>query len=442
MNILSYRRIALLLILLLGIIFASALFYATRLRCVTQSSARCGLTAFVVGMLLIVPLAWFGAMRWAKWYELRTMRITRKLERDYHQQVALVELQRTRLSTVLQYLADGVLLINDRGEVRYINSAAQRLLNTSANEAIGRTFASVAYHHMLIDLWHACLATKEEKESAIEIERLGVFVQAIITPIQPSDRVSFLVVLRDLTRIRRLETIRRDFISNVSHELLTPIASVRAVVETLLDGALDDRPMAEHFLKRAQVETESMSQLVSELLTLSRIESGVTEFKLSPVMVSELLLPPVERLVEQAERKKIELEVNIPADLPPVMADIDQVWHVITNMVHNALKHTSDGKIILSAKRKRDKVSISIKDTGVGIHPDDLPRIFERFYKADRSRNRSNAAGTGLGLAIAKHIVLAHKGEIWAESTLGRGSTFFFTLVVAQGERITAAVGD
>ncbi|MEM7802102.1 MAG: ATP-binding protein [Chloroflexota bacterium] len=426
-----FRRIAVTNILIVAAVLFGVVYYLQTRQCL--GSVACGWIAFTVAMVFLVPGITYSAYQWGKWYERKTTRLARQLERDYHQQVALVELQRERLSVVLRYLADGVLLINDRGEVRLINPAAQRLLHTTSEEAIGHTFATVAYHHKLIDLWQACRLTGVEQEAALEIERRGVFVHAIVTPIQPTDRNSFLVVLQDLTRIRRLETIRRDFISNVSHELLTPIASLGALVETLEDGAMNDPPAAKHFLGRAQVEVDSMSQLVNELLTLSRIESGVTEFHIEPVHISELVLNSVERMREQALRNKIELQLDVSSELPRVKADLKQIRHVVTNIMHNGIKHTDPGGIItLSAHRKgQAEIKVSIEDTGGGIHPDDLPRIFERFYKADRARQRTNMQGTGLGLAIAKHIILAHDGRIWAESKLGKGSRFFFTLPVA-----------
>lgn len=426
-----YRRIAFTNVLIFVLVIIGVIYYLLSLQC--RNSGTCGVNAFLGALVFVVPAVTYSAYQWGRWHETKTTRITRQLERDYNQQVALVEIQRERLSIVLRYLADGVLLINDRGEVRLINPAAQRLLHTTSEEAIGHTFATVAYHHKLIDLWQVCRQTGVEQEAAIEIERRGIFVHAIVTPIQPTDRNSYLVVLQDLTRIRRLETIRRDFISNVSHELLTPIASLGALVETLKDGAINDPPAANHFLGRAQFEVDSMSQLVNELLTLSRIESGVTEFHFQPTHVSELMLHPVERMREQAVRKEIDLQIDIPSELPMVMADAKQIWQVVTNIVHNAIKHTEGkGTITLSAQRKGSgEISVLIEDTGNGIHPDDLPRIFERFYKADRARQRKQPQGTGLGLAIAKHIVLAHEGRIWAESKIGKGSKFYFTVPIA-----------
>jgi two-component system phosphate regulon sensor histidine kinase PhoR len=171
---------------------------------------------------------------------------------------------------------------------------------------------------------------------------------------------------------------------------------------------------------------DALTNIVRELLELARIESGQVPFRLEPVAVADVVLPPVERLRPQAERAHLELTVNMPPDLPPILADADRVQQVFTNLVHNALKFTpSGGRVTVSAEAREGEVVISVRDTGVGIPPDDLTRIFERFYKADRARS---GGGTGLGLSIAKHIVQAHDGRIWAESVEGEGSTFYVTL--------------
>lgn len=380
---------------------------------------------------IVVSIAWW----WGRWYHKKALSITNQLERDYNQQVALVDFQNMQMATVMHYLADGVLLLNVRGAIRLINQAACDMLTISEEAAIGQQFATVAWHHQLIDVWQNSRDSGQEVRRTIELDRKKLFLEVIVSPISESQRSGgrYLIVLRDLTRIRRLESIRRDFISNVSHELLTPIASIKAVVETLEDGAIDDKSAAIRFLGRAADEVDAMTQLVNELLTLTRIESGVTEFHFDDVPVADLLLHPAERFVEQAARKQIDLVVDINADLPPVTADAEQVGQVVRNLLHNAIKHTAaNGEVRLSARQVGDEIEISICDNGAGIHRDDLPRIFERFYKADRARNRGAVSGTGLGLAIAKHIVLAHQGRVWAESKLGKGSTFFFSLPIAK----------
>ena len=338
--------------------------------------------------------------------------------------------ERSRLTTILTYMADGVLITDEQGRTLLLNPAAMRLLQISREGALRRSLAEVMRHHQLIELWQRCRETGREQIELVEVERQRLFLQAIVTPIQEMGRRSYLVILQDLTQIRRLETVRRDFISNISHELRTPLAGLRALVETLRDGALDDPPAAARFLDRIEVEVDALTQMVQELLELTRIESGKVPLRMQPTPLSDIVLSPVERLQPQAERARLKLSVKLPDDLPPVMADALRAQQVVTNLVHNAIKFTPvDGRIQISAHRDGHEIVVTVSDTGVGVPPGDLTRIFERFYKTDRARS---GGGTGLGLAIVKHIVQAHGGRVWVKSKEGKGSDFSFTLPLAE----------
>ncbi len=350
--------------------------------------------------------------------------------------------EQRRLSAVLDNMADGVLITDGRGDVRLINPAAARILGVDEAYALNRSFAQVARDHRVIDLWQACRKQHKEQVAPVEVDRQNAFLHIIVTPLQNGIAQACLVIIQDLTQIRRLETVRRDFISNISHELRTPMASLKALVDTLRDGALEDPPAARRFLDRMDVEVDALTQMVRELLELSRIESGQAPFHPEPTPVAEVVIPPIERLRPQAKRAQLQLSVDLQPHLPEALTDVQQVQQVITNLVHNAIKFTPpQGRITVQASfidqedvvraRRQPLASLSpciliaVRDTGVGIPADDLPRIFERFYKADQARS---GGGTGLGLAIAKHIVQGHNGHIWAESAEGEGSTFYVAI--------------
>ena len=340
---------------------------------------------------------------------------------------ALAE-ERQQLDTVLTYMADGVLIVDAEGYVQLNNPAAFRMLH-SRQTIIGRSLAEVVRHHQLIALWQRCQRTGREQVEAVEIGR-DLFLQVVITPFP--HREGYLMILQDLTQVHRLQTVRRDFVSNVSHELRTPLASLRAVVETLRDGAMANPVVADRFLERAEVEVETLTQMVEELLELSRIESGQVPLKLEKTAVSHLVLIPMDRVRSMAQKKGVELILDLPARLPPVLADPSRLQQVMTNLLHNAVKFTpGGGKVTVGAEPdlQQQQVIIFVQDTGHGIPDNDLHRIFERFYKSDRARTRGEG-GTGLGLAIARHLVQAHKGQIWAKSREGKGSTFYFSLPI------------
>ncbi|MBM4431956.1 MAG: PAS domain-containing sensor histidine kinase, partial [Chloroflexi bacterium] len=289
-----------------------------------------------------------------------------------------------------------------------------------------RPLAHVAPHHQIIELWQRCRDRGEEVVEQVDLDRRGRFVQAIATPLREGEEGACLLVIQDLTEVRRLETVRRDFVSNVSHELRTPLASLKALVDTLRDGALEDPPAAQRFLDRIETEVDALAQTVQELLELSRIESGQIPLRLKPTAVDELVQLPIERLQPQAQRAEVQVLVDLPGGLPLVLADAERMHQVVTNLLHNAIKFTAaGGTITVSAATIEKDVVISVRDTGVGIPKEELPRVFERFYKVDRARS---GGGTGLGLSIAKHIVQAHGGRIWVESTQGQGSTFSFSV--------------
>ncbi len=344
------------------------------------------------------------------------------------QQFRTLETERGKLSAVLQKMSDGVLIVDQQGLVQLLNPAAERMLSLLAREAVGSPLAEAVRHHQPFEVWRQCQETGEGQQATFEFSR-RIVLQVVATPLDQALPGSILLLFHDMTRQRQIERLRRDFISNVSHELRTPLAALKALTETLRDGALEDPPAARRFLARMETEVDALSLMVAELLELSRIESGHVPLMLQPTAPMEIVGPAYERLCLQAERANLSLTVECAEDLPDVLADAGRAQQIVVNLLHNAIKFTPEnGQVIVACEPQGRFVCFSVRDTGIGISAEDLPRIFERFYKADRSRS---SGGTGLGLAIARHLVEAHGGKIWAESQLGQGSTFSFTIPIA-----------
>ncbi|MBL8108520.1 MAG: PAS domain-containing protein [Anaerolineales bacterium] len=341
---------------------------------------------------------------------------------------ATLDAERARLATVLDQMTDGVLIADAQGIIQFANPAAGKLFQ--ASNPVNHSLAEVIRHHQLIEAWRRCQQTGELQSESVEVPMRHQYLQLIVIP--DAHAGGSLLLAQDLTRIRRLETVRRDFISNLSHELRTPLASLKALTETLQDGALDDPPAARKFIDQIQVEVDALSQMVTELLELSRIESGRLVLDLQPASPSDLLFSASKRMQLQAERAGLSLRVECADDLPKVKIDSQRLEQVLVNLIHNAVKFTrSGGEVVLGAdivpagEAGMGEVRFAVRDSGIGIPLEDVQRIFERFYRVDKSRAGS---GTGLGLSIAKHIVEAHGGKIWAESIEGRGSTFYFSI--------------
>ena len=342
--------------------------------------------------------------------------------------IKAISSERNTLATVLTTMADGTLIVDQRGKVVQANRSAASILGCSISSMEGKSYVEVLRDYELSAVLQRCLRQSTPESGAVEVEPGRRFVRIMATPLKGKHE-GVLALLQDLTEIRRVETVRRDFVTNVSHELRTPLASLKALVETLEEGAIGEPEVARDFLSKMHVELDGLTQMVTELLELSRIESGKATLSTKPLDVAPLVQEAADRLMAQADRAGLRLSAQLPPQLPKVMAHRERIQQVLVNLIHNAIKFTPvDGEITVGARQEGDWILISVADTGVGISPENLPRIFERFYKADRSRS---GGGTGLGLAIAKHVVEAHGGRIWAESIEGRGSTFTFSLPLA-----------
>lgn len=345
-------------------------------------------------------------------------RMTEELETSHN----ALDQARLRLEAVLAELADGVVITDDDGLVLRMNTAAETLLAAHEANAIGKPFVQVARDHELNQLLRSALDGQEHSEAAIEH---GLNRRTLLTTAQvvedERERLG-LVVLRDISELRRLETVRREFVANVSHELRTPLTSIRAMVETLEAGAIDDEAIMSDFLVRIVGEVDRLNALVEDLLDLARLEAGRTTLTYTTVDPVELVQMGADRLRPQIDRAQLIMDVSADGPLEPISVDRVRLEQVLINLVHNAIKFTPvGGAIHLQVRQRDDTTTIEVQDTGVGIAPIEQIRLFERFYKSDKARR---SEGTGLGLAIAKHIVQAHGGTISVESVVGEGSTF------------------
>lgn len=333
--------------------------------------------------------------------------------------------ERNKLSAVLDTMADGVLVIGPNRRVELVNLAAQDLLDIKAPQALGGHFMDIVRDHDLQQLASSCREAGQRQLGEVELLHRRRFVSAIATPLSEADSSGVLLTLHDLTRIRQVETTRKEFVSNVSHELRSPLASIKAMVETVEDRGLEDSRMAADFLLRIHKDLDRMSSIVDDLLDLARLETGQVALRLEPLDARALIDEVMAEYKAQASEKGIGLVVNIPEGLPQVLAEEQKLRQVLVNLLENALKFTNKGEVAVSGAVQDGFVSLEVADTGPGIPPEHRPHIFERFYKVDRSRRDG---GSGLGLAIVKHIIQAHGGEAKVVSQEGVGSTFVITI--------------
>ncbi len=360
---------------------------------------------------------------------------TAELARSFNQMsLRLTEMMETitedraRLAGILDNIVDGVIMTDTEGKVVLANKAIEKIFHIKNEDLISMPLIEILRDHEISELMELCLDSNREQVAQFESELFKRFLRAIAVPLKGRKIKGTLILFQDLTEVRNLQTMRRELIGNISHEFRTPLAGIKAMVETLQDGAIDEKDTAIDFLLRIDSEVDRLTQMVSELTELSKIETGEAELKLELLDIRRLANEVVSQLSPQAERKQLSILKNFAEDLPAIRADRERIRQVIINLLHNAIKFTEPGgSITIRVTTDRDALTIDITDTGIGIASDDLPHIFERFYKADRART---GGGTGIGLAIARHVIEAHGGSIHALSQPGKGSTFSFSLPV------------
>ena len=343
-----------------------------------------------------------------------------------------LEQESKRLNSILSYMTDGVLATNRRGQITMINDMAKKQLGVQKEDVLNKSILELLKledEYELRDLITQIPELMIDSQDA-NGEYLSLRVRFALVRRESGFISGLVAVLHDTTEQEKEERERRLFVSNVSHELRTPLTSVKSYLEALDEGALYD-PVAPDFIKVSLDETNRMMRMVTDLLHLSRIDNATTQLDVELINFTAFItfiLNRFDKMRSQDEEKKYELVRDYPINSVWIEIDTDKMTQVIDNILNNAIKYSPDGgKITVSMKTTEDQMILSIKDQGLGIPKQDLPKIFDRFYRVDRARSRAQG-GTGLGLAIAKEIIKQHNGFIWAKSEYGKGSTFTIVL--------------
>ncbi|WP_201003968.1 two-component system histidine kinase PnpS [Paenibacillus glycanilyticus] len=350
-------------------------------------------------------------------------------------QMTRIRQNESQLESVLENMINGVMMIDPAGKILLMSRRAGELLGISSGELVGRNYAEAKQQYELSQLIQEALEGREHIREEITFyfpeERL---LELNLVPIFQENQEfgGVLLVLADVTAIRRLERMRSEFVANVSHELKTPIAAVKGFAETLLGGAVNDEETARSFLQIIYDESDRLNRLIGDILALSKIESKRVPLYFSPVEMDSFMTKTVTMMEPEAAKKSIKLQLEMEHGLY-VEADEDRLRQIMMNVIANGVNYTPEGgKVSVHIESiDEDHIRIQISDTGIGIPKKDLPRIFERFYRVDKARSRSSG-GTGLGLSIVKHLVELHKGTIAVTSAVGVGSTFVIELPVLQ----------
>ena len=399
---------------------------------VTRGDVPAGLLAAVIGVLLgsICGLAVAQWERTARRHLVPASDAGPAVDEhslvDPTNAVALFARQHDVLTSVLSAMLDGVLLLDARGRLVFSNATARRLLPAESDLTVtdGDLALTFKDDRLATMAERALLGETLDETLNLDDGRLTLRLHAV--PLA-GDGAGVILVLHDMTEARRLDRVRQEFVANASHELLTPIGTVRALADTLARGGMEDRKAARRVLKQLRVEADRLTALARDLVDLAQAQADELRLDLKPTDVSEVIATVLERLHAPASRAGVTLDAVWGASPPPVLADAARLEQVLINLAQNAIKFTgAGGRVTLTTEARQDDLLIRVADTGVGIAPDDLARIFERFYKVRGAAG--SAGGTGLGLAIVRHLMAAMQGAVTAESQPGRGSTFTVTL--------------
>jgi len=330
--------------------------------------------------------------------------------------------EKNKVDTILTNMTDGIIAVNGDGIVIHANPAAYHIFNIKKEDLYNRNFDDVSQELDLGITFNDILRDSEKNFNILSINNLIIKINVVQIMNEYDEAEGGMLVLQDVTEQEKLDKMRKEFVANVSHELRTPLTTIKSYTETLLDGALDNREYTVNFLNVINSESDRMTRLVKDLLQLSKFDYDKMEWNMKSLNVLNIVKDCVEKMEISARQKSQTLSFETQGELCDIKGDKDRIEQVIINIISNAIKYTPEnGSIKVTAGRHEESVEIRIADTGIGIPKEDLPRLFERFYRVDKARSRA-MGGTGLGLSIAKNIVEAHKGSIRIESEYGKGS--------------------
>lgn len=351
-----------------------------------------------------------------------------RLAATAEEQFEVVSRERDHLQEILASMSEGVLVVDPNGRARMINPAFYRLFDL-AGDFTGRPVLEIIRHPGFARLIEDTLRHREPRSNQIELTTPERRTLLLASAVLSGGERGAVVAARDTTELTRVADMRRDFVANVSHELKTPLAAIRGYAETLRDGALDEPPVARRFTGRILDQCRRLQELLDDLLTLSRLEGMTPAADRERVDLGLAVRHAVELLSPAAREKRVALDVDLQP-VPPVLGDPDGFERLLLNLLDNAIKYNHpDGRVTVRLTRQDDDAVLEVRDTGIGIPAESLPRLFERFYRVDKGRAREEG-GTGLGLAIVKHIAQAHGGRVEVESRIGQGSTFRVALPI------------
>ena len=330
-----------------------------------------------------------------------------------------------RSEAVLSSMVEGVLATNGNGRISIANRAAQRMMSFSSPDVVNRNLFDIVRYpelHTAIESARSEKTTAKAEFETLTPDRRRIKARATYLASEPEQGVA--IVLRDVTDLHALENMRRDFVANVSHELKTPLASIKAYAETLRLGAIDDKNKNLQFVSQIETQAELLNLQIQDLLEIARVESGSAAFNIEDVNINSLCRRSAEALQPQATQRKVELLLEVSDEPLTAKAESNGVTTIINNLISNAIHYTpAGGQVQIRTQRTGQWVEIEVTDTGIGISPEHQARVFERFYRVDQARSREEG-GTGLGLAIVKHLTQAFQGQLELDSQIGKGSTF------------------